>query len=204
MYTHSSIVSPAQAQYVWWERRVLGHSEGVGKATGDPQLRRDPTKAGKGHIFWGWTLTFMDDTSTSIVKGKYHPYNFLIKWPNCSNFNFPMLCIEASEEPKFELGDKFKNLEASSARQLAEKDKAASLGTNTESKFGQVGSLNLQFVSYIYIYVRYTALPMMVFKGKIWSLHINVSHCFSLPSVPARPKTSSRSSWIAWFPRLGN
>lgn len=152
MYTHSSIVSPAQAQYVWWERRVLGHSEGVGKATGDPQLRRDPTKAGKGHIFWGWTLTFMDDTSTSIVKGKYHPYNFLIKWPNCSNFNFPMLCIEASEEPKFELGDKFKNLEASSARQLAEKDKKASLGTNTESKFGQVGSLNLQFVSYIYMW----------------------------------------------------
>jgi len=44
---------------------------------------------------------------------------------------------KATEEPKFELGDKFKSLEASSTRQLAEKEKAAALGPNAESKFGQ-------------------------------------------------------------------
>eukprot|EP00435_Cladocopium_sp_Y103_P042265 s1020_g11.t1 len=44
----------------------------------------------------------------------------------------------ATTEPKFELGDKFKGLEACSARQLAEKEKADSIGPNVESKFGQV------------------------------------------------------------------
>ena len=132
-----SIVSAMKAQYVWWERRVLDHSEGVGKATGVPQLRRDPTKASKGHFLgdgyihsWIYGCEQCQTTKCILMTSSL---------AKLFTFQLPPSLSWGNWGAKVWAWWQVQSLEASAARQLAEKEKATALGPNTESKFGQVG-----------------------------------------------------------------
>ena len=90
-----------------------------------------------------------------------------------SDVHHPCLCLEATVDPKFELGEKFKSIEASSSRETAEKDKAAHLGVNAESKFGQDRSHN----SLRYIDSRTTSISIYIYMSIYVYINRNCSIC---------------------------